>query len=181
MKDYYEILEVNKKASKEIIQKVFKIQIKKYHPDVAKEENKKAAEEKVKELNEAYEVLSNDDKRNVYDTQLECDKSSDTNLIKALSDENAILKNKLNEQYNLINDYIEKNSNINFNQVYTSNTSDEKNDNYTNLQESYSTGKYIKDTLFKLILTILLIFIGMLAISLITGINLFNDFFKTLF
>ena len=56
MKNYYEILEVNQKASKEIIEKAYKVLVKKYHPDV----NAKKAQEnnqKIKELNEAYEVL----------------------------------------------------------------------------------------------------------------------------
>ena len=70
MKNYYEILEVNNKASLDIIKKVFKLQIKKYHPDVVKEEEKEMAENKVKELNEAYDVLSDEAKRAEYDKAL---------------------------------------------------------------------------------------------------------------
>ena len=61
MKDYYKILEVNSSASPEIISKVYKILAKKYHPDT-NPDNKQEAEEKFKELSEAYEILSNKEK-----------------------------------------------------------------------------------------------------------------------
>ena len=64
-KDYYEILGLKKGASKEEIKKAFKKLAKKYHPDISKEEN---AQEKFKEINEAVEVLLNDEKRKMYDT-----------------------------------------------------------------------------------------------------------------
>ncbi len=70
MKNYYEILEVNNKASPDIIKKVFKLQIKKYHPDVVGEGEKGLAEIKVKELNEAYDILSDENKRAEYDRVL---------------------------------------------------------------------------------------------------------------
>jgi curved DNA-binding protein len=65
-KDYYKILEVPREASQEDIRKQFRKLARKYHPDVAKD--KKAAEEKFKEINEAYEVLSDQEKRRKYDT-----------------------------------------------------------------------------------------------------------------
>lgn len=71
MKDYYEILEVSKNASEEIIEKAYKVLAKKYHPDLQEEQNKKQAEEKMKLINEAYEVLSDIDKRKKYDIELE--------------------------------------------------------------------------------------------------------------
>jgi molecular chaperone DnaJ len=64
-KDYYEILGVSKGASKEEIKKAYKKLAKKYHPDISKEEN---AAEKFKEINEAAEVLLDDNKRKNYDT-----------------------------------------------------------------------------------------------------------------
>jgi len=70
MKDYYKILEVNKSASSEIISKVYKILAKKYHPDMNKDDIEDA-EEKFKEISEAYEVLSNEEKRKTYDEELE--------------------------------------------------------------------------------------------------------------
>lgn len=69
MKNYYEILEVNKKASQETISKVYKFLAKKYHPD-ANPENKQEAAEKFKEISEAYEILSNEEKRKQYDEEL---------------------------------------------------------------------------------------------------------------
>jgi molecular chaperone DnaJ len=64
-RDYYEILEVAKGASKEEIKKAYRKQAIKFHPD--KNQGNKEAEEKFKEAAEAYEVLSDDDKRSRYD------------------------------------------------------------------------------------------------------------------
>jgi curved DNA-binding protein len=64
-KDYYEILSVPRTASNEEIKKSFRKLAREYHPDVAKD--KKKAEEKFKEINEAYEVLSDPAKRVKYD------------------------------------------------------------------------------------------------------------------
>jgi len=63
--DYYKLLGVNKNASKEEIKKAFRKLAMKYHPDKNKD-NKEAAE-KFKKINEAYAVLSNDEKRKQYD------------------------------------------------------------------------------------------------------------------
>lgn len=71
MKNYYEILEINEKASQEIIDKVYKVLIKKYHPDLQENsEIKTKYEEKIKEINEAYEILSDPEKRAKYDREL---------------------------------------------------------------------------------------------------------------
>jgi len=64
-KDYYQILGVSKSASADDIRKAFRKLARQYHPDVA--ENKASAEEKFKEINEAYEVLSDPEKRSKYD------------------------------------------------------------------------------------------------------------------
>ncbi len=71
MKNYYEILEVNRKASKEVIEKAYHVLVKKYHPDLYDGLKKQYAEKKVKELNEAYEILSDDFFREQYDKELE--------------------------------------------------------------------------------------------------------------
>ncbi|MDY6861908.1 MAG: J domain-containing protein [Thermodesulfobacteriota bacterium] len=64
-KDYYKILGVNKKANKEEIKKAYKKLALKYHPD--RNPENKEAEEKFKEISEAYAVLSDDEKRKQYD------------------------------------------------------------------------------------------------------------------
>ena len=64
-RDYYEVLEVNKNATKEEIKKAYRQKAIQYHPD--KNPDNKAAEEKFKEAAEAYEVLSDDNKRSRYD------------------------------------------------------------------------------------------------------------------
>jgi curved DNA-binding protein len=64
-KDYYEVLGVPRNASVGAIKKTFRKLARQYHPDVAKD--KKGAEEKFKELNEANEVLSDPEKRRKYD------------------------------------------------------------------------------------------------------------------
>ena len=71
MQNYYELLEVSSKASPEVIKKVFKFHIKQNHPDLFQGEAKAKAENKIKEINEAYEILSNEDKRKQYDIMLE--------------------------------------------------------------------------------------------------------------
>ena len=64
-RDYYETLGVSKTANEDEIKSAFRKLARKYHPDVAKD--KKEAEEKFKQINEAYEVLSDPEKRRKYD------------------------------------------------------------------------------------------------------------------
>src|SRR5450755_1107227 len=65
-KDYYKILGVARTASADDIKKAFRKLARKYHPDVNPGDKK--SEAKFKEINEAYEVLSDSDKRHKYDT-----------------------------------------------------------------------------------------------------------------
>lgn len=64
-RDYYETLGVSKGATADEIKSAFRKLARKHHPDLAKD--KKAAEEKFKEINEAYEVLNDPEKRRKYD------------------------------------------------------------------------------------------------------------------
>ncbi|MGD8822349.1 MAG: molecular chaperone DnaJ [Anaerolineales bacterium] len=64
MRDYYEILGIQRGASSDEIRQAYRTLAKQYHPDVNKESG---AEEKFKEINEAYAVLSNDERRATYD------------------------------------------------------------------------------------------------------------------
>lgn len=113
MKNYYEILEVSENASKDVIEKVYKVLAKKYHPDLQQSaQDKIIAEEKMKEINEAYSILSDDEKRAKYNQKLEA--------------ERRILENKKNSSVNnSVNNY-----SGNYSNNYSSNKSN--NSNYSN-------------------------------------------------
>ncbi len=66
-RDYYEVLGVGRNASVEELKKAYRQLARQYHPDVSKLD-RKAAEEKFKEMSEAYEVLADADKRKLYDS-----------------------------------------------------------------------------------------------------------------
>ncbi len=74
MKDYYGILEVNEKASQEIIEKAYKTLVKKYHPDLYSSVQKREAEIKLRDINEAYNILSDNFLRAQYDLELQKEK-----------------------------------------------------------------------------------------------------------
>lgn len=129
MKNYYEILEVDRKASKEIIEKAYKTLAKKYHPDVQEQNQKVKAEEKMKLINEAYSVLSNEEQRYEYDQQLE-ENTISVEKYQELVNENIELKRKI--QNNTTNKIQNQNqSNINHNQAY--------NNSQTYNQQEYNT------------------------------------------
>jgi curved DNA-binding protein len=65
--DYYRILQVHSLAEPEVIESAYKRLARKYHPDVNKA---KDAENRMKQINEAYEVLKDPDKRKQFDAQL---------------------------------------------------------------------------------------------------------------
>ena len=108
MKDYYQILEVNKSASPETISKVYKFLAKKYHPD-ANPGNSQEAEEKFKQISEAYEILSNEEKRKKYDEELEDDINSSSTQTVSLEDF-IELRNYCQQLENTLEQYTSENS-----------------------------------------------------------------------
>ena len=93
-KNYYEILQINQNASPEIIEKAYKTLAKKYHPDLQEESNKKEAEEILKEINEAYEILSDSNKKALYDQNLKNETISQEDYDE-IYEENQNLKNAI--------------------------------------------------------------------------------------
>lgn len=77
MKNYYSILEVDENASKEVIDKAYKVLVKKYHPDLQLDSKN---EEKIRDINEAYRVLSDDFLREQYDKEYKEKKQKYSNL-----------------------------------------------------------------------------------------------------
>jgi len=70
MKDYYEILQVHPNATQEIIAKAYRTLVARHHPDKHQPEDRSSAEDVMKQLNEAYTVLSDPEKRRNYDASL---------------------------------------------------------------------------------------------------------------
>ena len=150
MKNYYEELEVSKTASKEVIEKVYKVLAKKYHPDTTTESDKIAAEEKFKAISEAYEILSNDERRKKYDLELEQSNPTisyeeyinvvnqrDTlsHTLNNLKNEFYQFKNSVNTNQHYNNNHIpynQVNSNLNNNTYNSSNNYHNANQNSTN-------------------------------------------------
>lgn len=96
VKDYYEILEVHPKASEEIIRKAYLTLAKKYHPD-ANKGNENWATQKMKDLNEAFEVLGNLDKRREYDRNYFGSVTSQSNSSKRNESTNSSKTSQSNE------------------------------------------------------------------------------------
>ena len=91
MQNYYKILEVDK----EVIEKAYKLLAKKYHPDIQSDSKKKWAEEKLKQINEAYDVLSNKEQRMDYDKRFKIKNTEIYELYDTLLEQNKTLKSQL--------------------------------------------------------------------------------------
>lgn len=76
-KTYYDWLEVSPIASPEVIEKAYKALVKKYHPDLQEANHKEESENKLKHINEAYEILIDPHKRNDYDNWLTQNQNSE--------------------------------------------------------------------------------------------------------
>ena len=150
MENYYEILEVSKNASQEVIEKAYKVLAKKYHPDMNEEENKIWAGEKFKKINEAYEILSNEDKKKIYDTELEANEEENTEKYNSLLQEIEILKNRLayyeaeenkqNTQYNNISNSV--------NNGYQNNSNAQTYSNYNTQNKHFNRYYYKRENIF---------------------------------
>lgn len=192
MKNYYEILEVNEKASEDIIKKVYKIKIKKNHPDLFQGSEKLKAEETTKELTEAYDILSNNEKRKKYDDELQKDNSHKNddnylNIISSLEAENEYLKEALSKKNSLIesflkdnyNDYTEERHILNQNfqdalsdDFYNNSTEDSNKSTYF-----HSTVSDLKQFIYKFIVLLIILLTALAIFSILTG----NSLLKILF
>lgn len=148
-KNYYQILQVDQNASDEIIEKAYKTLAKKYHPDTQSEDKKDYAEKIFKQINEAYETLSNPEKRKKYN-QLIGQNTISIEEYNKLYNENQNLQNELNNTFN---------SNLNYQGL---NYKHDYNKNYSNKDYNISPktsleGKILN--LFSFILTIFILFL----------------------
>ena len=96
MKNYYEILEVSENASQEVIEKAYKTLAKKYHPDTWPSDKLFFAENKFKEITEAYNTLSNKNSRKNYNLQIGINNSLDEKYNELYS-EHKKLKQEINK------------------------------------------------------------------------------------
>lgn len=127
METLYDVLEVSRKASKEVIEKAYKTLAKKYHPDMQTPENRAKAEEMMKKINEAYSVLSDEQKRQKYDERLEVEEQkNNTNN---------------NSSYSANSNYYGPHNN---NKTQHSNTAYNQNTNYYS-QPIYNTDNNVKN------------------------------------
>lgn len=115
-KNYYEILEVNRKSSDQDIKLNFRRLAKEYHPDKNKEAG---AEEKFKDINEAYAVLMDAEKRRKYDRQVAKYGYGFANVESSLQD----LRYEIKSGQNVFNDLL--NQILGFKKDGTSNSSDD--------------------------------------------------------
>ncbi len=97
--NYYEILEVDKNASPEIIKKAYTTLAKKYHPDLQNDDVKHLYEEKLKLINEAYETLSDEEKRKKYDLTIVDNYAMLEENLSKLSKENEFLRNQYENSF----------------------------------------------------------------------------------
>lgn len=148
MVNYYEILEVSEKASKEVIEKAYKALAKKYHPDL-NHDNPKDAEAKMKELNEAFNILIDDSKRANFDRVLEKKREIENRKVSYANPQNSAPS--ISSQVQHSNDYY-TDSNNNF-YVNTRNMDEKTRKKLQNkLQERYleAYDSYLREHGYKL-------------------------------
>ena len=159
MKNYYKILQVDKDASPEIVKVAYKLLVKKNHPDLKEGEDKKNAEKKIKEINEAYDVLSNPVKKSEYDQSI-INENVSQEQYNFILNENMNLKKELNYFHNLYNRnnyYKQKNTNM-YNENINQNTSNDEINNNSKFKSIFNNLNENIKTLIAIVITFLIIF-----------------------
>lgn len=196
--NYYDILEINKNASQEIIDKAYKTLVKKYHPDLQDNNLKLEFEEKLKKINEAYDILSSPEKRKNYDLNLKCDEVS-LDDYNSLFNENVNLKNEinylknnyLNQQNTMKNNDNKINNNFQNNVYNNSKNINQKINNAVNkayydayIQDLKNRGykirykKTIKDFIALFLTIIIILFIGFILWNIPFTKNYFTNLYN---
>lgn len=174
--NYYEYLEISKNASQEIIEKAYKTLVRKYHPDLQQGDMKIQYEEKLKKINEAYEILSNKEKKEEYDLNLQQEEKNTNMHQEAKKQENLTNINNqksINEQYQEKQAYREKMEEAVKKAYYDAYIQDLKNRGY-----KIRYKKTIKDYI-RLIVTILVVIIVFIILFQIPFIkNFFTDMYN---
>ena len=172
MKNYYEMLEIDKNASDEIIKVAYKALVKKYHPDLKEGASKINAEEKIKQINEAYDILSNPEKKSEYDQNM-INEDISKEQYEMLLNENINLKKELFYFKNL-----NKNSNS-----FNSNYYNQNNSNiYHNNTQNYNINNNIERKMFKEIVnTFISIIITLFIIIIVYHIPFVKQYVKSIF
>ena len=179
MKNYYEILEVDKNASDEIIKVAYKALVKKYHPDLKEGNAKINAEDKIKQINEAYDILSNPEKKYEYDQNL-INEDISKEQYEIVLNENMNLKRELNVYRNNIyknyrnnNKYTKENYNTNYN-----NDNNSQNTAYKEQNSNINYNKF-KENISERLKTLIAIFITLLILFIIYNIPFIKDLFSS--
>ena len=155
-KNYYEILEVDRNASYDIIRKAYNTLAKKYHPDLHSEDEKNIVEEKLKLINEAYEVIGKESTRKQYDISLN-QNFVPIEMYNNIYLENQHLRNKLKNLENQITTQ----SNYEKRTIHAPSYTNQNNNQDNQNNNSYLKNKFSDSfkNLFALFLTILILFL----------------------
>ncbi len=177
MKKYYEILELSEKASDETIKKVFRMHVKRNHPDLFEGIEKEKAEFRIKEYNEAYEVLGNKEKKKAYDDELV---ESNNLLLQTIKEENEYLKEVIKNKNEAIKEYLRG---IGVNNVLEDRyeIEPEINNNMYEVDNDYKTYEKtsemrINENMRKTISMVLTIIVVGIILMIFTDINIFKIF-----
>ena len=147
-KNYYDWLEISKKASPEVIEKAYKALVKKYHPDL-QEGDKSEAEEIIKKINEAYDVLSDPIKKADYDATLVDESVSQEDYDKLQQELNNLKHNINDDSYQdytqTNNDYYEQPLNDQNNYYQNNNSQAQADANYQRQLEELEYQRQVED------------------------------------